>query len=225
MSRNTATLEKSGTFEDILFEEGRRNGAAYAGRASYRALTLVEKFVSRFGADFGMVEITSIMLACEACETESLDLDSRSWIADNLSDGFQGEESYVRGFLEGAITGMESATNVVRLEGEKEALEETLFDEGRRDGRGYGERAPKRDLKRIGKMVEAFGSEFRMVDINANMLACAVCQVESPDCDTRNWVETNLSTFWADEEAYVRGFVEGALEVLTEADSAESKND
>jgi len=225
MSRNTATLKETETSEDFLFEEGRRNGAAYAERAPCRELVLVEKFVSKFGTDFGRVEITSVMLAREACETESLDLDSRSWIADNLAEDFESEESYVRGFLEGAIDWMESATNAARLQGEKAALEETLFDEGHRDGRGYGKRAPKRDLKRIDKMVEAFGSEFRMVDVNADMMACAVCKVESPDCDTRYWVETNLSTFWQDEEAYVRGFVEGALEVLTEADSAESKKD
>ena len=225
MSSNAVMQSEADTLEEILFEEGRRNGAAYAERAPYRGLVSVEKFVSKFGTDFGRVEITSVMLARAACETESLDLDSRSWIEDNLSQDFESEESYVRGFLEGTIDGMESATNVARLHGEKAALEATLFDEGRRDGRGYGKRAPKRDLKRVDKMVEAFGSEFRMVDVNADMMACAVCKVESPDCDTRYWVETNLSTFWQDEEAYVRGFVEGALQVLTETDSAESKKD
>jgi len=225
MSRNTATLEETGTSEEILFEEGRRDGAVYANRAPYRELRLVEKFTNNFGTDFGRVEITSVMLAREACETDSLDLDSRSWIEDNLSKDFESEESYVRGFLEGAIDAMESATNVVRLQGEKAALEETLFDEGHGDGRGYGKRAPKRDLKRIGKMVEAFGYEFRMVDINADMLACAVCKVENPDCDTRYWMESNLATLWQDEEAYVRGFVEGALEVLAEAHSIEPTKD
>jgi len=112
-----------------------------------------------------------------------------------------------------------------RLRGEKVALEDTIFNDGRSDGRAYAERASYRELKLIDKMVEAFGSEFRLVELNADVVACAACEVHTPDSDTRYWVEMNLAPTWADEESYVRGFVDGALEVLAEADSVESKKD
>jgi hypothetical protein len=112
-----------------------------------------------------------------------------------------------------------------RLRGEKAALEGILFEEGWRDGRAYAKGASYRELKLVEKMVEASGYDFGMAEINADMLACQACEVDSPDCDTRNWVETNLSTSWQDEEEYIRGFIEGALDILAEADSAESKKD
>ena len=215
MSRNTATQEQTGISEDFLFEEGRRSGAAYAGRAPYRELVLLEKLVNNFGTNFSRVEIASIMLAREACETESLDLDSRSWIADNLSWGFQGEESYVRGFLEGAFDGMESETNVARLQGEKAALEETLFEEGRSDGRAYGKRAPYRELRSVEKFVQSSGTDFAGSEITSVMLACQVGETERLDQDSTSWIEDNLSEHWHSEESYVRGFIDGALDVMS----------
>ncbi len=114
---------------------------------------------------------------------------------------------------------------ITRLHGEKILLEETLKKEGFRDGGAYAQEAGYRELKRINKMAEAFENDYGMVEVTADLLACTACEVESPDCDTSNWMKTNLSTSWQDEEEYVRGFIEGALEVLAEVDSTESKQD
>lgn len=115
------------------------------------------------------------------------------------------------------------AKHLTRLLGEKKQLEENLSNEGARDGGDYAKNAPYRELRLIAKLADAYGDDFDRVEIDADLLACTVCEVESPDCDSRNWVETNLSTSWKDEEEYVRGFIEGALDVLAEVDSAESK--
>jgi hypothetical protein len=114
---------------------------------------------------------------------------------------------------------------ITRLQGEKILLEETLKNEGFRDGGAYAKTALYRELKLIDKMAEAFERHYGMDEVTANLLACTACEVETPDCDSRNWIETNLSTSWQDEEEYVRGFIEGALEVLAEVDSAESVQD
>ena len=110
-----------------------------------------------------------------------------------------------------------------RLIGEKIALNETLFEEGRRDGFAYGKSAPYRKLKLIDKMVEAYGSDFAYAEINAVMLACKVCEVDRPDCDTRNWLETNLSASWQDEEEYIRGFISAATDIVDAVKTIESK--
>jgi len=103
MSSNAVMQSEADTIENSLYEEGYFDGAAYAGRAPYRELRLVEKFVQSSGTDFGGPGITSVTLACKVCETERLDQDSKSWIEDNLSDHWQSEESYVRGFINGAL--------------------------------------------------------------------------------------------------------------------------
>ena len=104
-------------------------------------------------------------------------------------------------------------------------MEETLTNEGFRDGVAYAENAPYRELTLIDKMVDAYGIDSGRAEINANLLACTACEVEGPDCDTRNWIETILSPCWQDEEEYLRGFVEGVRKILSEIDSAESKKD
>jgi hypothetical protein len=103
-----------------------------------------------------------------------------------------------------------------RLIGEKNELEENLRNEGFRDGVAYAKNAPYRELKLIDRMVEAFGNDCGRVEVTADLLACTACEVEGPDCDTRNWIENKLSKSWWDEEEYILGFIEGAQKVLTE---------
>lgn len=103
MSSNAVMQSEADTIENSLFEEGRLDGAGYAGRAPYREPRLVEKFVQSSGTDFAGSEITSVMLACKVCETERLDQDSKSWIDDNLPEHWQSKESYVRGFMNWAF--------------------------------------------------------------------------------------------------------------------------
>lgn len=116
-------------------------------------------------------------------------------------------------------------SHIPRLIGKTLELEKTLKNEGFRDGCAYAQKAACRELKLINMMAETFENYCDTVEVTADLLACTACGVGSPDCDTRDWIETNLSTLWRDEEKYVLGFIDGAREVLADVGSAEHRKE
>jgi len=108
-----------------------------------------------------------------------------------------------------------------RLQGEKAEFENAIFGQGHRDGRKYGQEAPYRELKLLGILNDTCG----FGDVDANRLACQVCEVENICGKTCRWLDAHMSPAWEKEEPYVFGFLIGAFEVLCEVDSSESKKD
>jgi hypothetical protein len=109
---------------------------------------------------------------------------------------------------------------ITRLRGEKCELDDTLIEEGRGDGAAYGKNTTYRELRLIEKLVDSVGANLNQID--AYSLASAVCEVDLPDMDANEWIESNLSKSWHDEEPYIRGFINGAMVILEEIDSVES---
>jgi hypothetical protein len=103
-----------------------------------------------------------------------------------------------------------------RLLAERQDFENVLPKEGHDHGRAYAKHAKYRDLILVKKYGESLEEG---TPADAVALACFVCQADQTDADTREWVQANLSKAWSGEEAYVRGFIQGAIEVIEEINS------
>lgn len=110
-----------------------------------------------------------------------------------------------------------------RLVAQQQEFGDSIFESGREDGVRYAKSAPYRELKAIDKMVDNLGMYYDQIPIDCDALACAVCETDAPDSNTRDWVQESMSELWAYEDSYVRGFIEGISEVLREIDSLASK--
>lgn len=106
-----------------------------------------------------------------------------------------------------------------RLRVQRQEFDDTIAKDGRQDGVRYAKHASYRELKAVEKMMETFDTGYDLASPGCDDLACAVCETEEPDRNTQDWVEESMSTLWAHEDSYVRGFIQGMLCVLKEIDA------
>jgi len=92
-------------------------------------------------------------------------------------------------------------------------LEDVLIEKGKEDGIGYAKNAKYLELRLIEKMVDSL-RDFQAAEVDANTLATTACDADRSDQETWEWIDTNLSKRWFDEEPYIWGFIYGIQEIL-----------